>query len=59
MGEVDLTLAKSDRAIDRGKVARLQRSKDKAKAKKGRLLQAVVDWRDEHAPPEPEPPEAA
>lgn len=49
MGEIDVVLAESDRTIREGDVAKLERSKDAARKKKGRLLRKVVDYRAEHA----------
>lgn len=46
MSDVDLVLAESDREIDPAKVARLRRSTDPAKRKKGALMQAVLDHRE-------------
>lgn len=46
--EVDVTLAESDRDIAPADVAKLKRSKDTARRKKGDLLQKVLDYRDEH-----------
>lgn len=58
MAEVDVTLAESDREVDRAQVAKLLRSTDPARKKKGRLLQAVCDYRDEHGVgPQPRDPQ--
>lgn len=48
MSAVDVVLAESDREIDPASVARMRRSKDPARRKKGGLLQAVLDYREEH-----------
>lgn len=55
---VDVVLAESDREIDPAAVARMRRSKDPARRKKGGLLQAVLDHREEHGVgPQPRDPD--